>query len=130
MPFIPRLLSLWRNLACRERVERDLDAEIRGAFELHVDEKTQAGLSPDEARRAATLELGRVEGVKDQVREVRAGAFVDAVRRISASKLVSFVETPKCPLIDLWSALRTCVRNRCEPSGIEQPRPLRSALDE
>ena len=42
-----------------------------------ADEKVQAGMTPEEARRAAMIELGGIEVVKDQVRDVRAGAFLD-----------------------------------------------------
>jgi predicted permease len=73
-----RISSLWRNLVHRDRVERDLDDEVRAAFELLVDEKRRAGLPPAEARRAATLELGGVESVKEQVRAARTGALADA----------------------------------------------------
>jgi predicted permease len=74
-----RLFRLWRNLVHRSRVDRDLDEELRAAFELLVDEKVRSGLSPDDARRAARLELGSLESLKDQVRDVRAGAGVDTV---------------------------------------------------
>ena len=77
MSILYRLRSLWRNLVHRGRVERDLDDEVRGVFDLVVAEKTLAGMRPDDARRAATLELGRVDIVKEQVRDARAGAFVD-----------------------------------------------------
>ncbi|MPY88902.1 MAG: FtsX-like permease family protein [Luteitalea sp.] len=71
------MFSLWRNLVHRDRVERDLNEEVRAAFELLVDEKVQAGMRPEDARRTATLELGRLEAVKEQVRHARAGAVVD-----------------------------------------------------
>jgi predicted permease len=73
-----RLRSLWRNLVHRSRVERDLDEELRAVVELLVDEKRRTGLSPEEARRAATIELGRIEVTKERVRDARAGAFGDA----------------------------------------------------
>jgi len=63
----------------RAAAERDLDDELRATFDIIVNEKTQAGLSPDEARRAARLELGSIEHLKDQIRDVKAGAFVDAL---------------------------------------------------
>ena len=72
------LRSLFRNLVHRDRVDQDLDDEIRAVYTLLVDEKLQAGLTPEQARRAATLELGGVESVTQQVREQRAGAYVDA----------------------------------------------------
>jgi predicted permease len=78
MALISRLSSLWRNIVQRDRVEQDLDDELRAAFELLVAEKTRSGLSAVEARRTAALELG-VESVKEQVREARTGAFLDTL---------------------------------------------------
>jgi putative ABC transport system permease protein len=69
--------NLWRNLVRRDRVERDLSDELRATLDLLVREKVSAGLTPAEARRAARLELGAVEAIKDNVRDVRAGAFLD-----------------------------------------------------
>src|SRR5262245_37627649 len=61
---VARLSRLVRNLMQRDRVERDLDDEVRAAFELLVDEKLNAGANLEAARRAATLEMGRVDVVK------------------------------------------------------------------
>jgi predicted permease len=76
---MPRFIRLWRNLVGRSRVERDLDEELRSAFDLLVNEKLSSGLPPDEARRTARLELGGLESVKDNVRDARAGGGVDAL---------------------------------------------------
>jgi putative ABC transport system permease protein len=74
-----RLFSLWRNFVHRNRVDRDLDEELRAAFELLVDEKVRADMHPDDARRAARLELGSLESLKSEVRDARAGAGVDTL---------------------------------------------------
>jgi predicted permease len=74
-----RLFSLWRNLVHRNRVDRDLDEELGAAFELLVDERVRSGMHPDDARRAARLEMGSLESLKGQVRDQRAGAGVDTV---------------------------------------------------
>jgi predicted permease len=76
---LARLRSLWRNLRHRGRVDDDLDREVRAVFDLLVDEKTRAGMSLEQARRAATIELGREASISQQVREARAGATVDAI---------------------------------------------------
>src|SRR5437773_2258772 len=76
-----RFVSFWRNVIRRDRVERELADEVRTVFELLIDEKTQAGMRPEEARRAATLELTPVETIKDRIRDVRAGALADTVLR-------------------------------------------------
>ena len=74
-----RLSSLWRNLVHRDRVERDLDDEVRSAFELLVAEHVRAGLSLEDARLRAMLEIGGVEAVKEQVRDAKAGALVETI---------------------------------------------------
>jgi predicted permease len=74
-----RATALWRNLLRRDRVEGDLDDEMRAMFDLLVDDKMRAGLQPEEARRAAVLAFGSVAAVKDQVRDVRHGAFLDTL---------------------------------------------------
>jgi predicted permease len=77
VPGISRFTNVWRNLLHRDRVECDLDDELRAAFDLLVDEKIRAGMRCDDARRAATLELGRMESIKEEVRDMRAGALVE-----------------------------------------------------
>src|SRR6185503_15533751 len=76
---LARLRSLWRNLTHRDRVDDDLDREVRAVFDILVDEKTRSGMSLEQARRAATIELGREASISQQVREARAGASIDAV---------------------------------------------------
>ena len=73
------LRNLWRNLVRRGRVERDLEDELRAVQTLLVQDKIRAGLSPEDARRAAALELGSTEAIKDNVRDARAGAFLDVL---------------------------------------------------
>jgi predicted permease len=78
---LARLRSLWRNLRHTGRVDHDLDQEVRAVFDLLVDEKIKSGLSLEQARRAATLELGRVDAITQQVREERTGASIDAIAK-------------------------------------------------
>jgi len=79
MPTLSRLKNFFRNVFATPRNDRELDAEVRGYAEMLAEEKTRAGMDPEEARRAARLELGGIEQVKEQVREVRAGAWLDAL---------------------------------------------------
>jgi hypothetical protein len=92
-----RLTSFWRNLFRRRRVERDLDDELRATMAMLVQENNETGMAPDEVRRAARLELGSVEAVKDDVRDVRAGAVVDNFARdvrYAARTLVKTLASP------------------------------------
>ncbi len=79
MTALRRLRSLARNLFRRARVDRELDAEVRAAFDLLVDEKLAEGLDPAEARRQARLELGGVDQVEEAVRDSRAGARIESL---------------------------------------------------
>jgi predicted permease len=74
---VSRLRSLWRNLIHRSNVERDLDDELDTLHAELTDEKIRAGMRPDAARRAATIELGHVHIVKQHVRDARTGALWD-----------------------------------------------------
>jgi predicted permease len=76
-----RLLSLARSLLRRGRVEHELDEEVRAYVDLLTAEKFRAGLSSPEARRAAMMEVGGVEQIKDAVRDVRAGVRLETVIR-------------------------------------------------
>ena len=85
MSNLSRLRSLWRNLVHRRRVERELDDEVRGTLEMLAEEHRQAGMSPAEARRAATIQLGRIESLKEQDhgrqgRRVRRDGWIQDVR--------------------------------------------------
>ena len=73
MSFHPRLAALWRNLTQRARVERELDDELRATLDLLVTETMRRGMSPEEARRAAALELGGLDLVKEQGRDGALG---------------------------------------------------------
>ena len=79
MPILARCSSWWRNLAHRSRVERDLADDVASYLELLAEEKMRQGMSPEAARRAARVELGGVEQVKERVRAVRTGAWLDTL---------------------------------------------------
>jgi predicted permease len=76
---IARLLSLFRNITSRRRVERDLDDELSATVEMLAAEKVRGGQGPDAARRAALVELGGIESIKEQVRDVRSWALLDTL---------------------------------------------------
>jgi len=77
MGLLSRCASLRRNLFERARVEQRLDDELGFYVDKLTEEKVAAGLSAEEARRAARIELGGLEQVKEEVRHVRAGQMVE-----------------------------------------------------
>ena len=72
-----KLRKLLRNLFRRREVERELDGEIRAYVELLTDEKEAGGLEHAAARRAALMDVGGLEQVKEGVRAVRAGSLAE-----------------------------------------------------
>src|SRR5580704_7032127 len=73
------LATLFRNLSRHGAVERDLDEEVHAHLELLVDEYRATGMEDAAARRAARLELGGTGQVKDAVRDVRRGIWLEHV---------------------------------------------------
>jgi predicted permease len=79
VPLIANTKSLIRNLLGRERADRDTDEELRSYLDLLTEEKIASGLNPTQARRQADIELGGLEQVKENVRDVRATALLDSI---------------------------------------------------
>jgi putative ABC transport system permease protein len=80
MPLRPRLYHLWRNLWHRDQIEQELGEEVEAYLQMVIEVKIRdEGLSPAEARRAAVIEIGGAEQVKEQVREVRMGQTLETI---------------------------------------------------
>src|SRR5438067_6687439 len=65
--------SLWagvRALFRREAESREMDEELRDYLDRAAEAATRAGLTAEEARRSARLQMGSVEGLKDEIRSV------------------------------------------------------------
>ncbi len=58
MPLPAKIVSLFRSLFHKERLDSELDTELRAYLDLLTEEKIKTGMSPDQARRQARLELG------------------------------------------------------------------------
>ncbi len=67
------LAAFFRNLFAKNRVERELAAEVDSYLALSSDAKVRAGMDESAARRAAAVELGGSEQVKEEVREIWFG---------------------------------------------------------
>ena len=76
-----RILSLLRNLLRKPTVEQALDEELRSSVEILMQEKMKSGVSQSVARREALMELGGIEQVKEEVRAIRAGRFLEDFAR-------------------------------------------------
>jgi predicted permease len=73
-----RLRRGLRAVFRRHQVEQERDDELRAFLETSIEDKMRGGMSRAEAARAARIELGSVEAVKDYTRDAGWEAVVDA----------------------------------------------------
>src|SRR5262245_54094380 len=73
--WIVRLGDLFR---ARAR-ERDIDEEIESHVAMHVEDGVRRGLSPDEARRQAILDLGGIQQTRERMRDRNGFPALEAI---------------------------------------------------
>jgi predicted permease len=73
-----RVISGVRGLFGKARLDQELDAELREFLETAVEEKIRTGLSREKAIRAARMELGSIEAVKDWVGDIGWESLVES----------------------------------------------------
>jgi predicted permease len=79
MSLLTNLMGGLRALLRKERVERELDEELRGFLELAAEEKVQRGMSRTEAWRAVRLERGSLDAAKEVVRTAGWESFLETL---------------------------------------------------
>jgi len=75
---LTRMRSFFRNLFHKETVDAQLDEEVSSYLGMLIEEKVRSGMSREQATRAAKIELGGSDQVKEHVREVRSGAWLES----------------------------------------------------
>lgn len=88
------LKATWRNLFRRKLVDSDLDEELRTYRQLLEDEKIQSGADSATARREAAIELGGIEMVKEEVRDIRKGSSIEGFGKELRQSLRSLRRNP------------------------------------
>jgi putative ABC transport system permease protein len=94
MPLLTTARNFLRNIFSSGGVDTDLEHEVRSHLELLVDENVRAGMSSSEAHRAARIELGGIEQLKEQVRERRLGNWLHSVLSDCRFGLRQFCKNP------------------------------------
>lgn len=74
--------------------ERELAAEFESHLQLHIDDNLRAGMSPEQARRAALLTFGPVEAIKDAYRDRSSLPVLEGFRRDAAFGLRALRRQP------------------------------------
>ncbi len=68
-----------RSLVRKQRVEQEMDDELRFHLECQIAENLKAGMSADEARYAALRSFGGVEQVKEECRDAWGVRFIETL---------------------------------------------------
>jgi predicted permease len=68
-----------RAIVRRDRVEQELDDELRFHVEREADKLVRAGLSPSEALRRARIAFGGVDRTKEEARDARGTMLVESI---------------------------------------------------
>jgi predicted permease len=79
MPLLAKIRSFLQNFFSSRRVEADLDLEVRSHLAMLQEENLRAGMTQNEAQRAARIELGGIEQLKEQVRAHRIGNWLHCI---------------------------------------------------
>jgi putative ABC transport system permease protein len=103
VPLIPRLNSLWRNLFHKDRVDQEFTEEIQAYLDMVTEENIRQGLTPQEARRNALVEVGGVEQVQERVREIRMGQFIETTWRDIRFGVRALVHSPIFTVVTVLS---------------------------
>ena len=76
---LTRIRSFFRNLFHQREVDDQLDREVSSYLDMLIAEKVASGMNREAATRAAKMELGGSDQVKEHVRDVRAGAWLETL---------------------------------------------------
>jgi hypothetical protein len=95
-----------RRLFSRERLEADLDKELRFHFESQVADKVRSGIPESEARRLTRIEFGGIEQIKEDCRERRGTMWLESILQDVRYALRQLRKPSRAVLIHAINGLR------------------------
>src|SRR6266571_3887639 len=77
MNWFHKLRLRFRALFQKEKLDAEMNDEMRSHIEMQTQENIEAGMSPEEASYAALRQFGWVESIKDVCREQRGVSWIE-----------------------------------------------------
>ncbi len=81
MNLFRRIQSWVRALFEKSKLDREMGLEMHSHIEMQTRENLEAGMKPDEARRAAHRQFGSIESIKETCREQRGVSWIENLVR-------------------------------------------------
>src|SRR5260370_3509836 len=94
MRLVYRIGRRLRSLIRRGEMEAALSEELRFHIERQIAENITAGMMPDDARRAALSELGGVEQIKEECRDMRRTQWLESALQDARFGIRTFQRRP------------------------------------
>jgi predicted permease len=88
-----------RGLFRRQRLDADLDAELRAHLDMLTEENIRKGIGPQEARYAARREFGGLEQAKEEYRKHRSLPFLETLLQDVRYGVRLLAKTPVLSLV-------------------------------
>ena len=118
------LLYRLRALFGHSRVEEDLDEELRFHYDRHIERGIRSGLTPEEARRQARLEVGIPDSVKEECRDARGVRLIESIAADIRYALRLIAKSPAFAGVVIYLALWYLMPEEPPPAPAFDPPPM------
>jgi predicted permease len=88
------LFSRIVNLSRRSHIDREIDAELQAHIEMRIEENLAAGMTREEARRAALVRFGNPTATRERVTSADAALSLDVLARDVRFALRQLLRSP------------------------------------
>src|SRR5580704_7582843 len=88
------LFSRIVNLSRRSHINREIDAELQAHIEMRIEENLAAGMTREEARRAALVRFGNPTATRERVTSADAALSLDVLARDVRFALRQLLRSP------------------------------------